>query len=141
MVSKLFQFMQEHGHSMAVGFGALGAAAAAGYWANQNEKKVAVLAADVRAERAENERKIAVSAAENDRKFAVSAAENDRKFAVSAADARTDKAENERKIAENRALILQQLIELGNAAEYKNYMFALGEQKLNSKRPSLPQEQ
>eukprot|EP00286_Rhodomonas_abbreviata_P008980 CAMPEP_0181341680 /NCGR_PEP_ID=MMETSP1101-20121128/30555_1 /TAXON_ID=46948 /ORGANISM="Rhodomonas abbreviata, Strain Caron Lab Isolate" /LENGTH=130 /DNA_ID=CAMNT_0023453005 /DNA_START=91 /DNA_END=483 /DNA_ORIENTATION=+ len=130
MVSKLFQFMQEHGHSMAVGFGALGAAAAAGYWANQNEKKVAVLAADVRAERAENERKIAVSAAENDRKFA-----------VSAADARTDKAENERKIAENRALILQQLIELGNAAEYKNYMFALGEQKLNSKRPSLPQEQ
>jgi len=148
MAAKLLRGMQEHGHSITVGFGALGAAATAGYWVNQNEKKFAVSAADMRAATAENEKKFAVSAAdmraataENEKKFAVSAAdmraataENEKKFAVSAADARADKAEH-------REFVLQKLLELGNAAEYKSYMVALGEQKLNTKHARLQQEE
>eukprot|EP00961_Rhodomonas_salina_P110114 1482053-Rhodomonas_salina.3 len=112
MAATLLGVMQEHGHIITEGFGAVGAAAPAEYWVNQNEKKLAktlaVSAADMRAERAGNERD-----------FAVSAGENEKKLAVAAADARADEAEH-------REFTLQHLVELGNLTEENNYMAGWG---------------
>mmetsp|Transcript_33654 Transcript_33654/g.69513 ORF Transcript_33654/g.69513 Transcript_33654/m.69513 type:complete len:116 (+) Transcript_33654:18-365(+) len=54
MAVKLLEFVGQNAHSLTVLLGSLGAATGLGYWANQNEKKVAVLAAEIRVLAAES---------------------------------------------------------------------------------------
>jgi len=117
MAVKLLEFVGQNAHSLTVLLGSLGAATGLGYWANQNEKKVAVLAAESRVEKADTEKKAAVLAAD----IRVLAAES----RVLAAESRAEKADIEKRNAEK-------ILDLGFGAEYKNYMTALGEQRKGS---------
>mmetsp|Transcript_33653 Transcript_33653/g.69510 ORF Transcript_33653/g.69510 Transcript_33653/m.69510 type:complete len:123 (+) Transcript_33653:18-386(+) len=64
MAVKLLEFVGQNAHSLTVLLGSLGAATGLGYWANQNEKKVAVLAAEIRVLAAESRVLAAESRAE-----------------------------------------------------------------------------